>query len=481
MKRIFAVLFFGVLILTACAPVTVESTIMPAPSETPTAVPPTLAPSPTPIPPTQTITPLPTIPTFTPTFEARTIVTVTPAAKAECPKEDLSLVPEFRIPIMPGCFDDDSCLFSGTEKEILEFVNKGGTLRGVISRLRSANTGDYRDYIYQDITGDKIPELTFIDFAASPKLHILYCQNRAFKTFNLDPQTDVVSVQFSKLEPVVDLNKNNIPEITWLIRGCSGSGCFLIFTLEWNGDGFSNLSPQVEMWGVDDLKIQDVDNNGTKEIILTGDYPGMGTYSMMVPWRLKTDIYSWNGQEYALASEYFVPPEFRFQAVQDADRYTLEQKYDKALSIYRATIFDDKLDWWSLEKRIYYVNDLDPWVIDNTPSPPPIPDPTEYPRLAAYAYYRIMLLELVQGKGSEAEITYSTLQQKFGSDSYGRPYVKMATAFWNAYQSSHKMYDGCAAAIEYAAEHPDILIPLGSNYHGWQSHIYVPADVCPFR
>ncbi|HEX9387848.1 MAG TPA: hypothetical protein VF918_16110, partial [Anaerolineales bacterium] len=60
-------------------------------------------------------------------------------------------------------------------------------------------------------------------------------------------------------------------------------------------------------------------------------------------------------------------------------------------------------------------------------------------------------------------------------------YVEMATAFWDAYQSTHKMYDGCAAAIQYAVEHPEILIPLGSDYHGSQSHTYVPADVCPFR
>ena len=31
-------------------------------------------------------TPLPTIPTFTPTFDVSTIVTVTPAPKAECPE-----------------------------------------------------------------------------------------------------------------------------------------------------------------------------------------------------------------------------------------------------------------------------------------------------------------------------------------------------------------------------------------------------------
>jgi hypothetical protein len=45
---------------------------------------------------------------------------------------------------------------------------------------------------------------------------------------------------------------------------------------------------------------------------------------------------------------------------------------------------------------------------------------------------------------------------------------------------THEMHNGCAAAIQYAAEHPEILIPLGSDYHGAQSHIYVLADVCPF-
>lgn len=66
------------------------------------------------------------------------------------------------------------------------------------------------------------------------------------------------------------------------------------------------------------------------------------------------------------------------------------------------------------------------------------------------------------------------------NDLFDQPYVEVATAYWDAYQCTHKIYDGCAA-IQFAAEHPEILIPLGSSYHGSQSHTYVPADVCPFR
>lgn len=92
-----------------------------------------------------------------------------------------------------------------------------------------------------------------------------------------------------------------------------------------------------------------------------------------------------------------------------------------------------------------------------------------------------MLLHLVQGNEADGSMIYNTLQEKFGNDPHGRPYVEMAAAFWDGYQFTSKIYEGCAAAIQYAAEHPEILIPLGSDYHGSQSHTYVPADVCRFR
>ncbi len=93
-----------------------------------------------------------------------------------------------------------------------------------------------------------------------------------------------------------------------------------------------------------------------------------------------------------------------------------------------------------------------------------------------------MLLHLVQGQEAEAASTYQTLQETFGDDPYAAPYMEMASTFWEEYQSADFHYVGCAAAIQYAVEHPEILVPLGSDYHAWQSHIYEPVDVCcPLR
>jgi hypothetical protein len=200
------------------------------------------------------------------------------------------------------------------------------------------------------------------------------------------------------------------------------------------------------------------------------------------PWRRGVAVYKWNGEQFIPFSITHDPVQYRFQAIQDGDRATINGNFADAQSLYQEAIFNQDLEWWSSQRQLDTMRKLtdEGYLALGTPAPG-IPDPSEYPRLAAYAYYRIILLHLVQGQETEAKTAYQTLQQKFGNDQYAQPYVEMATTFWDAYYSANKMYGGCAAAIQYAAEHPDILRPLGSDYHGSQSHTYVPADVCPLR
>lgn len=271
----------------------------------------------------------------------------------------------------------------------------------------------------------------------------------------------------------------------------------------WDGQDFQSVARIP--WGdqtidillmdsVHEITIQDIDHNGTIEVSMSGGIASKNDiYAIGLPWREATNTLAWNGSYFVLSYIDYTPPEYRFQALQDADREMGYGIFDKAQSHYQDVIFNENLDWWSKERKEYErYNSIHSFLelisrgMSENPTPyPTLPaltlDPSEYPRLAAYAYYRIMLLHLVQGGEAEAASTYQTLQETFGADPYAAPYVEMASAFWEAYQSTHKMYDGCAAAIQYAVEHPEILTPLGSDYHGWQSHVYVPADVCPFR
>lgn len=470
-------------LLTACAPAGTATPVFSTQQATVTASPiPTSTSTTTPTATlTASITPLPTIPTFTPTFDVSTIVTVTPARKAKCPKTisvenpDLEfLVPDPGIPRYP----------KATEKGFLEFLNKYDPV-ALVTAIQN-KWGDNYKYItaVQDFTNDGVSELAM----GIERFYIFGCKNGQYETLlEFQPnQYSTPAIIFS----VEDNNHNGITEITFLIDFDSHGGKYYQI-YEWNGDRFANLIPSgyhdipdagvIRIEGSGELYFEDIDNDFVKELISDTGIPIWDVYYTGLPWRNERTYYRWNGQQYAILKREFSQPEFRFQAVQDGDDATLKNLFDKAQGFYQEAIFSETLMGYSPEIRENLQKAYD---IQRADFPTPTPYPVsaeEYPRLAAYAYYRIMLLHAVQGNASDAGKVYNTLQQKFGSDPYGRPYVEMATAFWETYQSTHKMYGGCAAAIQYAAEHPEILIPLGSDYHGSQSHTYVPADVCPFR
>jgi len=467
MKKLLFLFFAISLTLSACG---TASTQPAPPTQTGT---PTITPTTTQTP-TSTITPLPTIPAFTPTFDVSTIVTVTPAEKAECPKEDPSVVAKFAKPNSDGSFEQYST------SDILDYLNSGGTA----TQLRDSGIGEV-----VDLNGDGVNEVVYRGIIRFAYI-ILGCQNGEYQEF-----LHFIGDSGADLIDILDLNKDGTPEI--ILYNFVHYGFVEVYIFEWDGNKFNSLINMGKDLSTDDRVIDwasttlphqiiDINNDGLKEIIVEYDFSkicgGFLGICDGMPTRIETTILGWNGQNYVIQQRYYAPAQYRFQAIQDGDRQTNDGDYAKALSSYRAVISDNDLEWWSPEREEYerytYMTQYDPTPVV---SPTPIPDSAEYPSLAAYAYYRIMLLHLVQGQETEAASTYQTLKDTFGTTPYAAPYIEMATEFWEAYQSTQKMYDGCAAAIQYAVEHPEILIPLGSDYHGWQSHIYVPADVCPFR
>jgi len=482
MKRLFIFFVALAILLSACAAPTADiPAASPGPSAQATATPSAtvslaldLTPDPL-TPDTPTVTPLPTIPTFTPTFDVRTIFTATPAPKAECPKENGFISADFQIPT------DGEPILIGVETSILNFLNSGGSIQSVIERLGGKGSSHI-----QDVTGDGVPELLLKDFGITPRLRVFTCKNGGYEM--LTPKFSINDDEFSGLSySIHDINQNKLAEIVVVKRNFSGSGFYSVDILEWNEDGFTNLlQGWIGMEGLRSVNIEDFDLDGMRELEFVGGLPDNDGFSMEYPLRVTKEIIGWNGSEFILKNTFLGAPQYRFQAIQDADKFVLLGNYQKAVSFYQDAIFSQELDWWSEERKMMSsfwlkYESYNPFHTERISLPVETPDPTEYLRLAAYAYYRMIILHTFLGETDAAQIKYATLQEKFPAESPGHPYAEMATDFWNAYQSSGNMYNACAAAITYADAHPEILFPLGSGYHGWQSHTYTPADVCPFR
>ena len=311
------------------------------------------------------------------------------------------------------------------DEPVLDFLNSGGAPQNLITALRQkfrrlgSNVA-----VQKDVTGDGVAELILTDGYI---VYVFGCKDNKYQALlsDTDDLDWLQEIQFSITE---DMNLDGVSELLTVEYGGHFETSIKVSIFEWDGQEFSPLIQGASYSGNNHftfahtsvpahMSIYDTDGNGTLELVLKSDLPTPvpSLYNYLIPWRKETDIYSWNGTHYLLNRIEYSPPEFRFQALQDADHEAGYGNFGKALLLYQDVIYNKKLRPFSheiLENEIFKSFALD----ENQPIPTAVaPDLTEYPRLAAYAYYRIMLLHIVQGHESDAGTVYKTLQQKFSA------------------------------------------------------------------
>lgn len=425
-------------------------------------------------------------PTITPTFSsANALQTYTPAPSAVCPESlgGNTPVPEF--------FEYGLFSWPGEPEEmVLDYLNIYGPKPILDAHARAVAQGKNLEPIYfQDLTNDDVPELVMV----AKVFFVFGCRDGKYQT--LYRQTDVdgyLSAYY--VTHLLDGNRNGVPEIT-MITGWLSQGGHFYRIIEWNNGQFFSLleadssdypeSGEIFVEATGDVSFADIDDDWIKEMVVYRGIPVWETYTMSIPWRHETKYYKWNGRHYAFYRLEYDEPQYRFQAVQDGDRFAYLHEYDKALVMYQSAIFDNELEWWSPERQAQLEYE---WIhrFGSDPSAPtitpPTPDNDEYYYLAAYSRYRIMVLHILRGWIEEAQTVYDTLQEKFPEGQVGHPFAEMATAFWNEYQVSENIEQACSRSIAYAAAHPEILTYLGDTQHGlFHSIWYQPEYVCPFK
>ena len=430
-------------------------------------------------PPTETLTPLPPQ-----NFNAANIKTLTPASPALCPITDPSL--EFDVESAQKGSGSSESNKKFTEY-VLSFLNAGGTTKSILPAYEKYY-GRQTNPIFKvrDVTGDTVPELIF---PFGIWLDIFGCKNGEYEV--LSTIADNGAFGGSRIFDIIDTNGNGLDEIIAWFDGCMGNRCPAINVYEWNGGDFQELVEDVSTSNgckslsvaPFEVKIRDIDNNGTKEIILSNN--GHTHPDDDFPYRKETRVCMWNGQNIVVYESEFDAPYYRFQAVQDGDRATLSGDYDKALGFYQQSINSKRLEWFTQERKWH-----DFWIYNSryfspepapTASPTMIQDPNEYPTLAAYAYYRIMLLYVLEKDFMNVESTFNKIQNEFPPESPGNYFAKVASVFWQDYQSSMNIQNSCSKVVEYAQERPLPTEYLGDWDHGVHSIRYTPEVICPFR
>jgi hypothetical protein len=432
--------------------------------------------------PTETATPVPPK-----SFDPAVVRTFTPGTPSQCPKENPGVELDVKSPWQSSGSGDSNQ--QETEK-LLAFLNSGRRLRSILPAFEKDFGGPIPPFFkIQDVTGDNVPELIYpfgiwIDVfgCKDGKYELLFTDINESGTGDID------------IIDISDIKFDGLPEVTVYFGGCMGDRCPMIRVYEWNGKDFQNLIANPYSIGDGcsslsvapyDVKIKDIDNNGTKEIMMSNTYKPWPDNDF--PYRKETRICMWNGQNSVVYKSEFDAPYYRFQAVQDGDGATLAGDYSKAAVFYQRTISDKKLKWFTQDRKgndfwIYH-SKFFPSLKEPTPtaSPDLVEDPNEYPNLAAYAYYRMMLLYILQGNTVKAATTFSTLQDQFSTGSPGNYFAQIASIFWQEYQSSASVQNSCRNVVAYVQEHPLPVEYLGDWDHGVHSINYTAEAICPFK
>ncbi len=437
-----------------------------------------LTPSKTPSP---TLTPYPFLPlaASTSTLSPSLIWPATPAPLQECPvSSNGTPAPNFET-LIP-----DQPYNHRLAEPYLLYLNSGGSLQNLPNEFQPS-------YI-KDLTNDGVADYVFNE----RELYVIGCFGGQYVLF-LHSADYARGIPQEILE-IKDANQNGISELyIFISQDTQGGQDFQIY--EWSELGFQNVIVDVYDRPAEhrtiytgspliSLTFEDFDNNGILELLWYWDIPlGPDPYTLFLPSRRVIQVYSWNGQGYEFQRQIFDPPQYRFQAVQDGDRASLEGRYDDALALYQDAIFSDQLAWWNHDRFVFMIQSPRTDV-PLTPPPDVFPDPYEYPNLAAYARYRIILLHVVQGNISAAQTVYNTLLIQFPRGQPGEIFSELATEFWQTFQQSGDIEASCAKAIEFAtANLEEVFTYLGnSNWtefqiFGEQSIYYYPEDVCPFK
>jgi hypothetical protein len=439
--------------------------------------------------PSATLPPAPTdLPTRTPTFDAYHLTTATPLTAEVCPEVNPDAIPpDFEAIYVPP-FNQHF------QQYHLDYFNHGG----IVSNLPAYWQPDYT----VDLTHDGVSE--FIIQAAGD-VYILGCHSGKYQLL-LDVRYDG-SGAGNYVREIKDANQNGLPEVIARVILTPYIESFNVF--EWDGTQFrSRLTPNDRnvtenglfqtAKGRADLSFKDMDSDSLLElrVFLRPPYHDHDNYIKGFPWRNEIDAYKWNGSKYVFLYRAYDAPFFRFQAVHDGDWAFLRGEYDQAKEFYKQAIYDDNLYWYTEERRLYLlVNDSIGKILHVTPTHP-VYNPDEYPNLAAYANFRMMLVEIKRERFSRAQIIYDWLQTNFLPDTPGHVYAELATLFWSEYQKSQDFGLSCTATYAYASSHPEEIfrylttqLVINKKLISWPNPInfgsqgseleYSPAMICP--
>jgi hypothetical protein len=260
----------------------------------------------------------------------------------------------------------------------------------------------------------------------------------------------LVSVPSGNLDDILwvvqDVNAVPGAEIIYRPEYCGAHTCYTtVEVYGWAGSTYADLTDGDISISYADTALDDRDGDGVLEIILHGGSIGSVGAG---PTRTRTEVYSWDGQQYVLAQVTLDPSEWLYHNVLDADDAFAAGDLNLALELYTRALEDQSL----LEAKENERGEMDP-----------------------YLHFRIAITYMAQG-GAAAEAAQS-LDAAVNSNP-GSLHGEMARAFRDAWLPARDATAACLAANDYVQVNLQAFQEFW--YFGYGNREFSPQGLCPF-
>ncbi len=342
---------------------------------------------------------------------------------------------------------------------IQKYLNAGGgvaTLEGTLAEWGALPPEAPDQVVAVDLTGDDRAEIIVAlwhageTVAPAGDLLIFGQQDGSYVLLyqeGYDPSGLAV-----RLLQVLDANGDGRRDVIYTLGTCGAHTCFdFLEVLSWQGTAFASL-----MGGRLGMPYPTYAVTPGRIDAESGRVASVGAE----PQRDYSEVWEWNGSVFTVTQQIWVPPVYRYHALLDGDYALSAEDYPAAVAAYERVIGDDALQEWGAVSGV-----VDPGV--------------ERKQLAAFARWRLVLVQLQAGNPGSAQVAYDQLQTEHPAGAIGHDVAALAEVFWSAYAVDGSVVDGCLALFAAAKEDTSVHDFFNVNY-GYANPRWEAVDICPF-
>jgi hypothetical protein len=247
------------------------------------------------------------------------------------------------------------------------------------------------------------------------------------------------------LVKIADVNNTGLLDLVYLTRTCGAHTCFdQLYVIEWDGTGFVNRVPGMEAYPYPTFTV------GDGQIVV--DSVGFGSVGAGIQ-RGQREVWTWNGQQFALTHQSGGPPQALIHYMHDGDAALLVGSHTQAIALYESALTDA-----SLPSGLF-----------------PDEGPEAVAVVRAYARFKLLVAWAAAGDQATAGTHHNLLVQEHPQGTPGYPFTLLGQVFWNDLLANGDPRLACAAVIAAAQTDPT---PAEVLYAGYGNPEYGPEGLC---